>query len=460
MWTAMRELLHGRFARRLALAFAALGIGTAALTAVLVNIAFTDRFHNYLADQQRVRQQQLVALFVADYQHDGSWKATSLDQLASTVAMTGSEAELRDAQGRKVWSLADSDVDAATLAMHRNMMGAGDLGPLRSLPVTVAGQRVGTLDVRVPQGVVPAVDKDFQNSVNRLLIGGALVAALAALVAGVYTARRATAPIAELTRAAEDLAAGRRDRRATTIPDNEIGQLATAFNTMADRVEKEDELRRSFAADVAHELRTPLAIQRSELEAIQDGVREPTGKVIASLHDESLRLTRLVADLETLASADAAVFTLDRHPLSLAELVADTVAVLADSFDGAGITLRTELDEVRVDGDPVRLRQIVTNQLTNAVKFVPPGGTVTVRLSREEGWAVLRVADTGPGIPADELPRVFDRFFRSRSARADGSGIGLAVAAELAAAHGGTLTAESEIGDGTTFTTRIPALTH
>ncbi|MFD8302817.1 ATP-binding protein [Streptomyces sp. NPDC059690] len=454
----MRELLHGRFARRLALAFAALGLGTAALTAVLVNIAFNDRFHNYLADQERVRQQQLVALFASDYQRDGSWETTSLDQLASTVAMTGSEAELRDAQGRKVWSLADTD--AATPTMHRNMMGAGDLGPLRSLPVTVAGQRVGTLDVRVPQGVVPAVDKDFQNSVNRLLIGGALAVALAAAIVGVFTARRATAPIAELTRAAEDLAAGRRDRRATTIPDNEIGQLATAFNTMADRVEKEDELRRSFAADVAHELRTPLAIQRSELEAVQDGVREPTGKVITSLHDENLRLTRLVADLETLASADAAAFSLDRHPLSLTELVAATVSDLGDSFDEARITVRTELDEVRVDGDPGRLRQIVTNQLTNAVKFVPAGGMVTVRLFQHEGWAVLRVADTGPGIPADELPRVFDRFFRSRSARADGSGIGLAVAAELAAAHGGSLTAESEVGNGTIFTTRIPALTN
>ena len=399
-----------------------------------------------------------MALFADTYQRDDGWKTSSLDQLASTVAMSGSDTELRDAQGRKVWSLADADVDAASLKMHRDMMGTGDLGPPRSLPVTVAGERVGTLDARVPQGTVPAVDKDFQNSVNRLLAGGALVAALVDLVVGVYTARRATAPVAELTRAAEDMAAGRRDRRVATIPRNEIGQLATAFNSMADRVEKEDELRRTFAADIAHELRTPLAIQRSELEAIQDGVRVPTDETITSLHDENLRLTRLVADLETLAAADAAAFTLEREPLSLAVLVTDTLAPLAGSFTDAGIAVRTDLDDVRVDGDPVRLRQIVTNQLTNTLKFVPAGGTVTVRLRREDSWAELRVADTGPGIPADELPRVFDRFYRGRSARADGSGIGLAVAAELTAAHGGTLTAESEAGHGTTFTTRIPAL--
>src|SRR5439155_9176336 len=132
--------------------------------------------------------------------------------------------------------------------------------------------------------------------------------------------------------AADDLAAGQRDRRVATIPDNEIGRLATAFNTMADRVEREDQLRRSFAADVAHELRTPLAIQRSQLEAIQDGVNTPTESVIASLHEETLRLGRLVDDLETLASADAATFTLEREQLSLTHLVQDTVSALAGSF--------------------------------------------------------------------------------------------------------------------------------
>lgn len=452
----LRDLLRGRFARRLALAFAALGIGTAVLTAVLVNTAFNARFQDYLGAQQHVQQQQLIGWFAADYTREEGWNPATLNQLAPTVTMTGSEVELLDPAGSRVWSLADADVDAGMLAMHRQMMGTGDLGPPSSLPVTVDGRQVGTLQVRVPQGVIPAVDKDFQASVNRLLIAGALTAGLVALGVGVFTARRATAPIAELTHAAKDLAAGQRDRRVTTVPDNEIGQLATAFNTMADRVEKEDELRRLFASDVAHELRTPLAIVRSELEAVQDGIREPTPKVITSLHDETLRLGRLIADLETLASADAAAFTLERTPLSLTALVRDTVDGLTGRFTEAGIALRTDLAEVRVDGDAVRLRQIVTNQLTNALKFVPAGGTVTVTLRQEDGWAELRVADTGPGIPAEDLPRVFDRFFRSRAARADGSGIGLAVAAELTAAHGGAITVDSEVGHGTTFTTRLP----
>lgn len=278
----MRNLLRGRFARRLALAFAALGIGSAALTAVIVNTAFGARFDDYLAQQQEVRQHQLVALFTAEYKKSDTWNRQSLSELAPTVTMTGSEVELRGAAGQRIWSLKDADVDPATLAMHREMMGIGDLGPVRELPITIDGARAGTLEVRVAQGQIPAVDKGFRSDVNQLLAAGGITAGLVSLAVGLYTARRATAPIAELTQAAGDLAAGQRDRRVTTIPDNEIGQLATTFNTMADRVEKEDELRRLFASDVAHELRTPLAILRSELEAIQDGIREPTPEIITS----------------------------------------------------------------------------------------------------------------------------------------------------------------------------------
>ncbi|AFS14884.1 HAMP domain-containing protein [Mycobacterium intracellulare] len=451
-------MLPGRFARRLALAFAALGVGSALLTAVLVNTAFAGRFQDYLDKQQHAQQEQLVALFAADYRRNDAWNPVSLNRIAPTVIMTGSEAELHDASGRRVWSVADANTDAGTPEMHRKMMAAGSLGPPRSLPVVVAGRPVGTLVVRVPQGSVSTVDKEFHSSVNRLLVAGALIAALVALLVGVYTARRATKPITELTSAAGALAAGHRDRRASTVPNNEIGQLAKAFNTMVEHLVKEDQLRRAFTADVAHELRTPLAILRSELEAVQDGIRQPTDGVIRSLHNETLRLTHLVADLEALASADAAAFTLERHPISLTSTVADTADSLAGRFDEAAIAVRTDLDMVWVDADPVRVAQIVANQLTNTLKFVPAGGAVTLTLHEIDGWAELTITDTGSGISADDLPHIFDRFYRSRTARADGSGIGLAVVAQLVKAHGGTITAHSTPGHGATFITRLPAL--
>ena len=453
MPTRMRS---GRFTRRLALAFAVIGLGAAVLTAVLVNTAFQARFTDYLADQQQARQDQLVTLFAADFRRNDGWNPQSLNQLAATVTMTGSEAEIRDADGDRVWSLSDADVDPAMLAMHRAMMGTGELGPSRELPITVQGTRVGTLVVRVPQGVVPAVDQDFRDSVNQLLAAGSLVAGLIALAFGLLLARRVATPIAELTTAADDLAKGQRDRRVPVASTDEIGRLSASFNSMADQVEKQDQLRRMFTADVAHELRTPLAILRSQLEAVQDGISKPTPRVITSLHDETVRLSRLVADLETLAAADAATFTLDRRPTSLTVLLRELTGALADEFAEAGLTLRTDLDEVAVDGDPVRLRQIATNLLTNARKFVPPGGTVTVTVRDHGDVACLEVSDTGPGIAPEELPRVFDRFYRSPTARAGGSGSGLAVVAELAAAHGGSADADSEPGRGTTFRVRLP----
>ncbi|MGW3353190.1 sensor histidine kinase [Nonomuraea rubra] len=453
----MRELLRGRFARRLALAFAALGIGAAVLTALLVNAAFGARFDDYLAQQQHAREQQLAALFAGSYTRDGRWDAGSLDELAPSLAMTGSQAELRGPSGQLIWAL-----DPGMAQMHQEMMGSqmtgtGPPGPPHEVPIIANGRRVATLIVRLPQGVVPAVDEEFRTAVNWLLIAGGAVAGLVALATGLVFARRATTPIAELTHAADDLAAGHRHRRAAVTTRDELGRLATAFNTMADRVEREDELRRVFAADVAHELRTPLAILRSQIEAIQDGLAEPAPETIASLHEETLRLSRLVADLETLASADAAAFTLDRQPLALDELVDETVAALADQFTEAGIMLRTDLRPVQVDGDAVRLRQIITNLLTNALKFVPAGGATTLTLRRVGQRAELSVADTGIGIPAEELPHVFDRFFRGQAARAKGSGIGLAVVAELAAAHHGQICVDSAPGRGSTFTLTLPA---
>lgn len=450
----MGKLLRGRFARHLALAFALLGIGTAVLTAVLVNVAFTVRFRDYLDGVQQARAEQLAAVFAADYIRDSGWRSASLDQLAPTVSMDGADAVLLDTAGVRVWSLSDAGFMDMSAMMGG---GVGDLGPQRSVPVLVGGAQVGILLVRVPQGQIPAVDRDFRDSVNWLLGIGALTAAVAAGTVGLYLARRATAPITELTAAADDLAAGLRERRASVSSRDEIGRLAASFNTMAEKVEAQDELRRVFAADVAHELRTPLAVIRSQLEAIQDGVHEPTAEAIGSLHDETLRLGRLIADLETLAGADAAIFTLERQRLSLDALVSETAAAFADRFANASICLGVDVDEASLEGDAVRLRQILANLLTNALKFAPAGTAVNVALRQNHNQIELTVADTGPGIPPDELPRIFERFYRGASARAGGSGIGLAVVSELVTAHGGSITVDSTPGKGTIFHLVFPA---
>ena len=439
------------FAFRLAAAFAGVGILAAALTALLVNFAFGTRFTSYLEQQQRARQQQLITALGESYQRMRGWNTADLQSLQTLAIMDGGTLRLVDASGQTVW-----DAGGQMAAMHRQMMGSGPLGPPKQLPVVVGGTTVGTAIVREPSpGLLPQ-DLSFRSAVNRLLLLGGILAGAIALVLGVVLARRATAPARELTRAARDLAAGDRSRRVAFEAPDELGEMAVAFNAMADTIEAEDELRRMFAADVAHELRTPLTILRTQVEGLQDGVVEPGSKELASLHDETLRLTRLVADLETLASADAAGFSQERKPIDLRPVLERAADEFAGAYEAEEVRLSVDLQEAKVEADATRIHQVVSNLLSNALKFTPSGGEVRFELRAEEGTAVIRVSDSGPGIPPEELPLVFDRFFRGKGSRARGSGIGLTVARELVRAHGGKIEVESEPGTGTTFTVRLP----
>ena len=228
---------------------------------------------------------------------------------------------------------------------------------------------------------------------------------------------------------------------------------------MADTLDREDKIRRDLVASVAHELRTPVAVLQAGHEALLDGVIEPGPDELGSLRDEVVRLARMVDDLQTMAAADAAVLRLARERRDLAGIAAAAADSLARRFEAAGVTLNRLLDPAPVLADERWMHQVVTNLLGNALKFTPAGGTVTIRTgpARRSG-AVLEVADTGVGIPADELPRIFDRFWRGQAAaQTSGSGIGLAIAAELTLAHGGTLTADSRPGEGTRLTLALPS---
>ena len=443
------------FALRLTAAFVGVGIASAAVAALLVNAEFGRRFAGYLDDRQLAQEQQVATALAEAYGRLGRWSTADLSPVGALIAMEGGTLEVRDVSGSTVW-VADESTTGMDPAMHRAMMGAGPLGPERTLPIVVRGNVVGYAAMRLPtEGLLPH-DVSFRDSVNRLLLVGAIAAAAVALLLGLVLARRAVAPARALTGAARALAHGDRATRISSDRDDEFGEMADAFDAMADTVDEEDRVRRTFASDVAHELRTPLAILRTSVESIQDGVVSPDAASIASLHEEVLRMSRLVEDLETIAQADAARFSLRREPVDLGTEVRTVVVGFRDRFAEGGIELRSEIEDVDVQGDAVRLRQIVSNLLSNALKFTPSGGRVTVSVAGREDTAVLDVTDTGPGIPSDEIDRVFDRFYRGRTVRAGGSGIGLAVVRDLAIAHGGGVSVESEPGRGSRFLVVLP----
>jgi signal transduction histidine kinase len=441
------------FAVRLVIAFAVVGLIAAAVTALLVNLAFGSRFTSYLEERQDERRIHLVQSLQEAYRQADGWDFRELDRLAGTALMDGGTVRIEDPEGTLVW---ESQRDPRA-EFHRQMMGSGPLGEERNAPIEVDGEIVGVAVTQLPQAGVLPQDVAFRTSINRLLVVGAVVTGLLALVLGAGVARRATAPARALTAAARTFESGDRTARVPEDRSDEFGEMAHAFNGMADTVAAEDRLRRDFAADVAHELRTPLMILRGEIEALQDGVSEPTPAALASLREEALRLGRLIDDLETLASADAAGFTLERTPTSLDDVVSEVAAEYAPIFAERGIDLRTAIDEeVVADVDPVRIRQVVTNLLSNAAKFTPEGGQARASVEHEAGSGVIEVWNSGPGIAPGDLPHVFDRFYRGQRPAAGGSGIGLTVVSDLVTAHGGTVEVTSTATEGNTFRVSLP----
>jgi two-component system, OmpR family, sensor histidine kinase BaeS len=291
------------------------------------------------------------------------------------------------------------------------------LGPAQQIPVKVNGKTVGTVTVRLPAvGSLPE-EVAFRGQVIGLVLAGGAAGALVSLALGIVFARRATRPVRQVTAAARAMAAGDRDIRLDVGRADEFGEMSRAVNTMADAAQAEEDLRQGFAAEVAHELRTPLTILRSQVEGLRVGVLQPGPEALTSLDEEVRRMSRLVADLQILGSADAAGFTLQRVTVDLAALAGETAREFGPLFEGAGIALETRLRPAPAWADPVRAAQILANLISNALKYTPAGGQVRLGTAADPPWAVLTVADTGPGIPADELPRIFDRFFRGRTAR-------------------------------------------
>lgn len=271
--------------------------------------------------------------------------------------------------------------------------------------------------------------------------------------------RRFAAPLGDLIDAAESVEAGDYGVRVRPRGPRELRSLASAFNAMSGRLERSERERRRLLADVTHELRTPLTIMQGNLEALLDGLYPADAQHLEPILDETRVLSRLVDDLRTLSLAEAGAITLHREPTDIAELVADAVASFRTQADGAGVALGVKIDGVlpQAEIDPVRMREVLSNLLSNALRYTPRGGSVVVGAGAPHGQVRVSVRDSGPGIAADALPHVFDRFYKSEESR--GAGLGLAIAKSLVVAHGGEIEATSAPGQGTEmrFTFPIPS---
>ena len=313
--------------------------------------------------------------------------------------------------------------------------------------------------------LVGASTESADSSVRRLILVMLLTGPLALLAAGAggwLLAQRALRPVAKMTSTASKIGIDALNERVAVPPGgDELAGLAVTLNSMLSRLESGVEAKRRLVADASHELQTPLAVMRTELDvSLASGTLPPEAvEVLESAREETDRMTRTVRNLLTLAHFDEGTLRLLRVPVDLHEIVSEAVSSLATLARERRVTISAEGESAETCADPEYMRVVVINLLENAIKYSGPGRTATVTTSVDGDDALISVFDSGPGIPRDALPRIFDRFYRADTSRAqenDGSGLGLAIAFEIVDAHGGRLSAKSEIGAGSSFTARLP----
>jgi signal transduction histidine kinase len=383
--------------------------------------------------------------------------------------LVGAQATLRTRPGEEAtFFLADR---AGHIIYHVQPESLGQqisaLDQPRVLPVRIDEQTVGYLGVTSPQGR----DRfDWRRpsllSLNRFLLNLAAVAGVTGVIVGVLMSRSLTAPLNRLAQGAKAIGARNFSQRVEMRGSDEIQQVAQAFNEMAAALEENEQLRRNLLADVAHELRTPLTVLQGNLRAILDEVYPLDQVEITRLYEQTRFLSRLVNDLHELAQAEAKQLPLNLTQTDLRPLIKTVGETFSPIAEEKNIHLQLELPDTLpvVEIDAARLSQVLHNLLSNSLRHTPAGGTITLRAASGPDAVELAVADTGDGIPAEHLPHVFDRFYRTDPARSrdrGGAGLGLAIARAIVEAHGGKISAASQgvPSQGSVFTIRLPLIT-
>ena len=430
---------------RLLVAFVAVALLGTVITTVYSSVSLT----SHLEASARARLHNSANHFgdvAAVVSSNGGWPRQSIETLHHLAQIDFLAVDLYDANGKLVFSHPPSAPVQA--------------GAAATAPVEVGGRRIGTVVVSRDDGkLFTGEETQLRQELLRMhVVAGAVSAVIAVLVA-LYLAVTLSRPLRRIRAGAEAMSAGDLDARVPESGDEEMAAVADALNRLAETLQHEEGLRKENVADLAHELRTPVMGILARVEAAQDGVLDDEAANLSAMHDEALRLTRLLDDISALAEAERPGLLLDVEPVDLAAIAGAQAAAFAGAFADKGVALSSVLHPAIVNGEPKRLEQIVVNLLSNALRYTDPGGSVRVAVRRAGADALLEVADTGIGIAPEDLPRVFTRFWRgekSRSRDTGGAGIGLSIVKELVQAHGGSVAVESTPGEGSVFRVELP----
>lgn len=454
---------------RLTLAILLVVLLTIVLTSLTANFFIGRQFTRYITGQQTKRTTEIVTLLEQQYQSEANvWNTDFIHAIGMFALYDGYIIKVSGADGKVIWDAQAHDMSLCTQIMDDILTRMNDRYPLESGAFTSSVfhlndnlQRVGSVQI-IYYGPFFLSENDFAflDLLNRILIIIAGTAFVLAIIVGSLVARRFARPILKTVETAGLIAGGQYDAR---VPDTdntrEIHLLTTSINHLGESLSRQEALRRQLTADVAHELRTPLTTLQTHMEAMIEGIWEPTVERLKSSHDEIRRLGMLVKDLEQLARADSDLMHLEKSEVMLNSLAAHIVASFEAQLREKKLTAEIHGQCKPIQADRDRLSQVMINLLSNAIKFTPEGGHIDISFADTADGVQFVVADTGTGIPEEEQPLIFERFYRadkSRNRMTGGSGIGLAIVKGIVTAHGGTVSVKSSAGQGSTFIITLP----
>lgn len=414
-------------------------------------------FRALLEGEQEDHVYSITADLEASYEKLGAWRRDAAQQDALWALKLGFETRLLDKNGgllidteQALNALSPSAAQKVrTLAAYRS---AQSTEPYIPYPLFFQGEEIGKLEVRFLQ---PKREATFIKRSNLFLLAALGILGGLAVVLSIFFSSRLTSPLKTIELAATAISSGDLSKRAMVSTQDELGRLAETFNRMAQRLETQEALRKKLISNMAHELRTPLTAIQGELEGMMDGLLA-TGKAqLQSLHDEASRLKKMLERIDDLTRAQASALTLKKQTIRMKPFLENIVERMGRPLKDTGRVITLECEEsLTTFADPDCLSEIVINLMSNALKAVENGGTVTIVALLNEQDCILEVRDTGAGIKPEDLPHIFERFYKASD---NGLGLGLAIVRELVHAHNGSIDVQSSYGAGSVFTVHLPA---
>ncbi len=442
---------------------------TVGVISFLSNLVVNRAFESYMAKQQRTKAESIAATLGGQYDsRTRAWNIEYIHGVGMYALLDGYIVKVLDPSGHTVWDAENHDMSMCMQIMHeiarrmearRPKAGGGFVS--HEYTLSQGDQAVGSVSIRY-YGPYFLSENDFRflDTLNAVLISVGAVSLLFSLAVGTVLGRRIARPIAKTADIAKQIARGNYAIRFEgQTKTKELDDLVLAINHLAGALFEQEQLRKQLAIDVAHELRTPLTTLGMHLEAMIEGVWEPTPERLTGCYEEIERLTGLIADLERLTAIESDALKLHKAPVNLLDMAQTVASHFEMEIKKKGLTVSIAGDPVHVFADRDRISQVVTNLLSNAVKYTRENGNIRIAVKDAGANGVMEVEDDGIGIPRRELALIFERFYRtdkSRNRETGGAGIGLAIVKSIVTAHGGTVEAQSRLERGSRFTVSLP----